>query len=89
VKTHALTLREDPQEAEAGPESGHAHSGGSVASYPDSDAAEAELTNCERSAAASGALFCLRVENVLVILGGDLHPDEIRRVERAGAALGG
>jgi hypothetical protein len=90
VETRALTLEGHSDEGnhEWAPQSdAHDHAGGSIAAYPDEETAQRELNNCQRSAGASGALFCLQVNNALVILGGDIPPAQFERVRRAALAL--
>jgi hypothetical protein len=91
VETRALMLEEAAGDEDDGhvEEGGHEHAGGSIAAYPDGATAERELANCRRSAAASGALFCIRVDNVLVIFGGDIAPAEVAPVLRAARAIEG
>lgn len=61
--------------------------GGSVAAYEDARAAGREYRNCLQSSRASGALYCYRVENILLILSGDVPPRNVAPVRRAVARI--
>jgi hypothetical protein len=88
VRTFGLALAEPGEEASEGDsEGGHHHSGGSLAEFTDAAAAQRELVNCRRSAVASGAIYCFRAANVLIIVGDEISRFELQALADAVLAL--
>jgi hypothetical protein len=88
VRTFELELAGPDHETEdedAGGE--HRHSGGSLAEFEDADAATRELGNCRRSASASGAIYCFRAANVLIIVGDQVPRPELAALTDAVLAI--
>jgi len=65
----------------------HAHSGGSLAEFPDADAAGRELANCRRAAVASGDIYCFLAANTLIIVGGEVSRPQLTALTAAVLAL--
>jgi hypothetical protein len=88
VRTFGLALAEPGEETSEGDaEGGHHHSGGSLAELTDAAAAQRELANCRRSAVASGAIYCFRAANVVIIIGDEISRFELQALADAVLAL--
>ena len=82
---YSLTIEEPAshEDAEAVPEIGHEHGGGSLRVTDSVEDAEAEVERCEQAV----SLFCYRAANIVLIFEQDAEPEALSEVAGALRAL--
>jgi hypothetical protein len=85
AELYALTIEEPAghEDAEATPEIGHEHGGGSLRVTGSVEDAEAEVERCEQAV----SLFCYRAANIVLIFEQDADPEALSEVAGALRAL--